>query len=106
MRGMVGTVMGAIWSAPLMAVCGGQNADCPNRLSDRAMTDERWDNDDNGKLDDIVVPDVRVFHMERMDAEAWWIGLTRADGSVVHIDICIEDGPVAHVTINVTRREV
>ena len=48
---------------------------------------ERWDNDADGLLDDVVVPDVAYFHLERMSNSHWWIGLYRKDGSLIHIDI-------------------
>jgi hypothetical protein len=31
--------------------------------------------DDDGTPDDIVIDDVKLFRMERMDDNAWWIGL-------------------------------
>lgn len=48
---------------------------------------ERWDNDDSGELDDVVVPDVSCFRLERMNTGQWWIGLYRPNGELIHIDI-------------------
>ena len=31
--------------------------------------------DDHGELDDLVIDDVTMVHMERMDTNVWWIGL-------------------------------
>ena len=61
---------------------------------------ERWANDAEGQLDDVVVPDVACFRLERMSDSSWWIGLYRKDGSLVHIDISAKR---AHVTAR--RRE-
>jgi hypothetical protein len=51
------------------------------------MPDEEWRLDDDGELDDVVVPHVSLFRLERMDANAWWIGLTVADGRTIHVDL-------------------
>lgn len=48
---------------------------------------EVWRNDDHGELDDIAVPRVECFRMERMGARQWWIGLSLADGRLIHLDI-------------------
>jgi deoxycytidylate deaminase len=50
---------------------------------------EGWCDDDDGRLDDIVVPNVATFRMERMDRNKWWIGLYRVDGSMVHVDLAL-----------------
>ena len=63
------------------------------------MIGEDWRLDDDGGLDDIVVPDVQTFRMERMDVNAWWIALYFADGRVEHINL------VADQTGIVARRE-
>jgi hypothetical protein len=48
---------------------------------------EAWRLDDRGQLDDVVVPNVAMFRMERMSAYEWWIGLYYPDGRLVHIDL-------------------
>lgn len=49
---------------------------------------EAWRLDDEGQLDDICLPDVECFRMERMDVNYWWIGLYCKDGRRIHIDLC------------------
>lgn len=62
-----------------------------NHESDAALpgepTKEEWRLDDRGELDDVVVPNVACFRLERMGKGQWWIGLYRANGSLVHIDL-------------------
>lgn len=53
----------------------------------RAKPTEAWRTDEQGELDDVVVPDVETFRLERLGVGQWWIGLYRTDGSCVHIDI-------------------
>ncbi len=55
--------------------------------ADASAGSERWDNDDRGLLDDVVVPDVATFRLERMNDRGWWIGLYRRDGTLIHIDV-------------------
>ncbi len=55
--------------------------------ADAGAASERWDNDDRGLLDDVVVPDVATFRLERMNDRGWWIGLYRRDGTLIHIDV-------------------
>lgn len=50
-------------------------------------SNERWDLDDEGDLDDVVVPDITTFRLERMDNNYWWIGLYKKDGTLIHIDL-------------------
>mgnify|MGYP001577781929 CR=1 FL=1 len=61
---------------------------------------ERWDNDEEGELDDIVVPDVKLFRMERMDSNYWWVCLYTKDGREIHMDLLPEQNG-----ITLTRRE-
>lgn len=58
------------------------------------MSTERWDNDGEGELDDVCVPDVTMFRLERMDNNFWWIGLYKKDGTLVHIDIIAEQSGI------------
>lgn len=45
------------------------------------------DHDDPDSADDMFLPGVVSFRMERMDNHAYWIGLTLADGTQVNIDV-------------------
>jgi len=66
--------------------------------------------DDNGDLDDLVIDNVSMVHMERMDKKVWWIGLyfgpsndrvtfdvraTKKDGLTFHL---IETPETRHIT--------
>lgn len=48
---------------------------------------EVWALDEDGQLDDICVPAIRVLRMERMDANYWWMCLYMADGREIHMDL-------------------
>ena len=37
------------------------------------MTTDRFDLDNKGELDDVVVIDVEMFRFERMDEGLWWM---------------------------------
>jgi hypothetical protein len=45
--------------------------------------------DDLG-LDDVVVKDVEMFRMERMDNDAVWLCCYLADGQDIHFDLWLE----------------
>ena len=64
------------------------------------MIKETWALDNEGKLDDITVPDVETFRMERMDSNFWWIGLHTKDGRRIHLDLIPDQAG-----IKVTKRE-
>lgn len=38
----------------------------------------------NGQLDEVVAKDI-LFHLEQMDDDNWWIGITHKDGTTDHI---------------------
>lgn len=46
-------------------------------------------NDDDGNLDDVVVTEVEMFRLERMDSDRWWMRLYMADGEdlVFHVEL-------------------
>lgn len=48
---------------------------------------ERVKRNQDGSLDELVVRQVETFHIEQMDRESWWIGLSLADGRSIRIDI-------------------
>jgi len=37
--------------------------------------------------DEIIVSDIEMFHAERLDDDAMWIGITRKNGQIDHINI-------------------
>jgi hypothetical protein len=37
--------------------------------------------------DEIIVQDIEMFHMEMMNDDAMWIGITRKNGQVDHLNI-------------------
>jgi hypothetical protein len=37
--------------------------------------------------DEIIVQDIEMFHAERLSSEAIWIGITRKNGQIDHINI-------------------
>ena len=45
------------------------------------------DHDDPESADDMYLPGVVSFRMERMTEHYYWIGLTLADGTQVNIDV-------------------
>lgn len=51
--------------------------------------------DDLG-LDDIVVKDVAMFRMERMDNDYVWFCCYLTDGQVINFDMHIEDGVIKY----------
>lgn len=69
-------------------------------MTDTSYARERWDPDENGQLDDIVLPAVKLFRMERMDNDHWWIGLYTEDERQIHLDITMDQAG-----IQVTKRE-
>ena len=48
------------------------------------MTSYRIGLDDAGELDEVFA--TGKIHVERMDAGAWWIGITLADGGELHVN--------------------
>ena len=51
--------------------------------------------DDLG-LDDVVVKDVAMFRMERMDNDYVWLACYLTDGQDIHFDLWVEDGVVKY----------
>lgn len=49
------------------------------------MREARYNDDKT--LDEVVADDVANFHLEQMDAGAWWIGLEHDDGTTTHIQL-------------------
>lgn len=37
--------------------------------------------------DEIIVQDIEMFHMEMMDKDSMWIGITRKNGQIDHLQI-------------------
>lgn len=66
------------------------SAELPQRPTEDVTptaSEEAWRLDDAGALDDVVVPHVETFRLERMNNNAWWIGLYLADGRLIHVDL-------------------
>ena len=43
--------------------------------------------DSNGEIDDIVIKDVKIFHMERMNKNMWWFSVRLYSGEEMQFDI-------------------
>lgn len=52
--------------------------------------------DDLIGLDDIVVKDVAMFRMERMDEDYVWLACYLTDGQEIVFDLWLEDGIVKY----------
>lgn len=39
-----------------------------------------------GEIDEVIAHDVQHVHVEQMDDGHWWMGLTFADGRMLHVD--------------------
>lgn len=48
--------------------------------------------DKKGEVDEIVADDVQFFHIERMDRDHWWIGITLQDGSRITMNLSASMG--------------
>ena len=40
--------------------------------------------------DEIIVSDIDTFFMEMMDKDSMWIGITRKNGQIDHLNICVK----------------
>ena len=60
--------------------------------------------DDRGQLDDVVIENVDVFHMERMDTDHWWMRLSLPSRQDYVFDITAS-GRAVEVTVEVESRE-
>ena len=40
--------------------------------------------------DEIIVSDIDTFFMEMMDKDIMWIGITRKNGQIDHLNICVK----------------
>jgi hypothetical protein len=43
-------------------------------------------NDADGALDEVIAHNAFV-HLERMDTNAWWLGITLPDGRCIHVNL-------------------
>jgi hypothetical protein len=64
----------------------------PDDMFDIANQREREDRTDFPKQetenpDEIIVQDIETFHMEMMDKDSMWIGITRKSGQIDHLNI-------------------
>lgn len=48
--------------------------------------------DEKGEVDEVVADDVQFFHLERMDRDLWWIGITLQDGSRITMNLSASMG--------------
>lgn len=39
---------------------------------------------------EIIVSDIDTFFMEMMDKDSMWIGITRKNGQIDHLNICVK----------------
>lgn len=47
---------------------------------------------DKGRLDEFVAHGAKLVHLEQMDVNSWWIGVTLADGSEVRFNFHADKG--------------
>ena len=48
--------------------------------------------DREGNFDEIVAEDVQFVHLERMDTDKFWLGMTLQDGSRITANLYINGG--------------
>ena len=46
--------------------------------------------DETQNPDEIIVSDIDTFFMEMMDKDSMWIGITRKNGQIDHLNICVK----------------
>jgi hypothetical protein len=46
--------------------------------------------DETRNPDEIIVSDIDTFFMEMMDKDSMWIGITRKNGQISHLNICVK----------------
>lgn len=46
--------------------------------------------DETRNPDEIIVSDIDTFFMEMMDKDIMWIGITRKNGQIDHLNICVK----------------
>lgn len=46
--------------------------------------------DETRNPDEIIVSDIDTFFMEMMDKDSMWIGITRKNGQIDHLNICVK----------------
>jgi hypothetical protein len=46
--------------------------------------------DETRNPDEIIVSDIDTFFMEMMDKDSMWIGITRKNGQIDHLKICVK----------------
>jgi hypothetical protein len=60
---------------------------CANKRTSVPLFRVQYDPGSDRVIDDMFVPDAVSVHLERMDNGFYWIGIERADGTTLHIDI-------------------
>jgi hypothetical protein len=67
------------------------------------MTDQRiLRNDKRGQLDDVAIENVKLFRLERMDKDRWWMRLYMHDGDDYVFDI-MTSGREIRITVEVEK---
>lgn len=46
--------------------------------------------DETRNPDEIIVSDIDTFFMEMMNKDSMWIGITRKNGQIDHLNICVK----------------
>ena len=56
------------------------------------MTEDRNDfpKQETRNPDEIIVRDIDMFHMEMMDSDSMWIGITRNNGQIDHFMVTVK----------------
>jgi hypothetical protein len=67
--------------------------------------------DKEGNFDEIVAEDVQFFHLERMNTDMFWLGITLQDGSRITANLIskpvLEDGIYnSKIELSTEREEV
>ena len=55
-----------------------------NRILWNRRPDANWRRGDMGSIDEIVLHNVQLVHVEQMDDRCWWIGIQMPDGTYWH----------------------
>ena len=49
-------------------------------------------NDKEGNFDEVIAEDVQFVHLERMNTDKFWLGITLQDGSRITANLYINNG--------------
>jgi len=48
-------------------------------------SDDRFDTDQNNRLDNVTVHDVEMFRLERMSEQTFWLKVYKKNGEIDHV---------------------